>query len=1110
MGKYIKVKIVLIVIFILSVVFYSDDVKAIVERADVVTWEEFNQATTKLINETWENDLLLEFSIGEEVSEEITFATKRLIIKAKSNKLNLYKYNPSKVIRGPENIFVVQFDTIEKTVQCYDSLLENKEIDYVEPDLIIKNEETIVEEIIQENISDSKAYSYKSWGVKRIETDKYMEYLLNKGDNNSVTVAIVDSGVDSNHPFLKGKILDSGYDFVYGDNYPYDDHGHGTHVAGTVIDNMQGLNVNILPIKVLNYNNYGTVLNCANGIRYAADNGADVVNYSIYSKGHSRYIDDAVKYATSAGTVVVACAGNDNVETINICPAHMNDALVVAASNSYDERATFSDYGDAIDVIAPGVNVVSSYPGGGYVSMSGTSMATPHISAVAAMYKLDNPQLTPLQIENKIKENTIDLGAPGKDIYYGNGIPKLSLAIPNIPLESISLNYSEKIINKKQDFMLEVSYNPFNTTELKKVTWSTSNDKVAKVDNGKVSSVGLGQAIITAKVGDKTASCLVTVEQSEIINIPDKNLKRLLNRQLGNEDDSDISITELLTITEVSEMYTEIESLEGLQYAANLQTISFNYGNVSDISCFENVQLNKLRDFNLYSTKVKDISIFETANFPELYYLNISGNAISDLSPLKNVDFPKLEQAYISNQKITLDKVHIQEGESVEIYNIAKDIDGKPITKITNGVYSAESNTVTWNNIKESTTVNYRFEEYVKFNGKNHTFYGWIYVPVGVDENIINIPDENLRAVINETLYNKEPSDDVTLAELKNISYLYANNRNITNLEGLQYAPNLTCLDLSGNNIRDFTIFKDLKLTNIETLNVSNNNIENIEFLENINVPNLNYLYLSNNEISDLDSLGKMKAPNMKNLYLDGNYISDIQVLNDLKSLKDVSLNDNKINKLGVLQSDSIEYLTLSNNEISDISDIRSWELPNLKNLNMSNNAIMDISPINGTNINKLEFVYISGQRITLDSVDNYYEDVLEISNPVITLDGSYLKDIYVNNGKYDSSSNNIIWENIFENTTESFKFSETIYNDNLIIIFEGEISIPVNVIYYYKEDINEDGEINEIDIEIITKYYNSTSNDSIWNERYDLNNDGIIDIYDIIIINKKVEKKES
>ncbi|MDE6501316.1 MAG: leucine-rich repeat protein [Ruminococcus sp.] len=345
------------------------------------------------------------------------FYSKRIIVKAKKN-YSFESYSPTNVISGPDNIYVVQFDTVERAEICISALQKDSNIEYVELDEYMSCEE----------IETEQANS-NSWGVEAIEADKYAEYLGNNSDSSSsVVVAVVDTGV-AYHDFLKDRILDTGYDLVDNDPDPNDKHYHGTHVAGTVVDCTSDLNIDIMPVRVLDENGSGSVLNVGNGIRYAAENGADVINLSLGGKGSSRYIDDSVEYAVEIGATVVVAAGNDSNNTKNYYPAHLDNCIVVSACDSENQKAKFSNYGESVDVTAPGVNIKSCIPGGNFKTLSGTSMATPHISAAAAMIKYADPQATPAQIEQKIKDISLDLGDTGKDVYYGYGLPKLSKLI---------------------------------------------------------------------------------------------------------------------------------------------------------------------------------------------------------------------------------------------------------------------------------------------------------------------------------------------------------------------------------------------------------------------------------------------------------------------------------------------------------------------------------------------------------------------------------------------------------------------------------------------------------------------------------------------------------
>lgn len=354
------------------------------------------------------------------------FHSKRVIAKADTG-YDFSGFSPKKVINGPDNLYVLQFETVENAELCMNTLRKDKHIEYVELDEYMSCEEIETEQV-----------NSNSWGTEAIEADKYSEYLGNNYDS-SVVVAVVDTGV-AYHDFLKGRVLDTGYDLVDNDPNPNDKHYHGTHVVGTVVDCTPDLNINIMPVRVLNEYGGGSTLNVGNGIRFAAENGANVINLSLGGHGCSKYIDDSIEYAVENGVTVVAAAGNKGDNTINYCPAHLDNCIVVSACDSENNKANFSNYGNSVDVTAPGVDIRSCIPGGSYKQLNGTSMATPHISAAAAMIKYADKNATPAEIEQTLKDISLDLGDAGKDVYYGYGLPKLSKLInndsPDVPIVS--------------------------------------------------------------------------------------------------------------------------------------------------------------------------------------------------------------------------------------------------------------------------------------------------------------------------------------------------------------------------------------------------------------------------------------------------------------------------------------------------------------------------------------------------------------------------------------------------------------------------------------------------------------------------------------------------
>ena len=347
------------------------------------------------------------------------YQTMRLIVKLKNSNSNLEKYKATKIVKGLNNIAILQFDSIENAKSACEQIEKDKIAIYVEPDYYV-NGSSLTK-------TDASASNY-SWGTKYIEADKFASYLENKNFKNTVTVGLVDTGVDYNHPFLKNRIKSGGYDFVNDDNDPYDDEGHGTHVSGIIVDCTKNLPIKILPIKVLDSNSEGTTIDIVKGLEYAADNGVDVINFSINMFNHSNYIHEIMKEVLSKNVAVVVSAGNNDRDTVKYeCPSDMKELIVVSAIDPQGKKCDFSSYGSTVDVSAPGEYVYSTYPENSYMYMSGTSMATPHVTASVAMYKLENSSRTPSQLEELVKKNTKDLGAVGFDKYYGYGVPKLSM-----------------------------------------------------------------------------------------------------------------------------------------------------------------------------------------------------------------------------------------------------------------------------------------------------------------------------------------------------------------------------------------------------------------------------------------------------------------------------------------------------------------------------------------------------------------------------------------------------------------------------------------------------------------------------------------------------------
>ncbi|MFL5931741.1 MAG: S8 family serine peptidase [Gaiellaceae bacterium] len=248
--------------------------------------------------------------------------------------------------------------------------------------------------------------------------------------STAVKIAILDTGVDLDHPDLAPHIV-PGYDFENNDADPQDDEGHGTMVAGiaaAVTDNGIGIagaawNASILPVKVLDATGSGSDFRIANGITWAADNGAQVINMSLGGPGSSQTLYDAIEYARKKGAVVVAAAGNDGAPLLSVPGAYADAA--VGATDASGDAAWFSTSGYWVDLSAPGIDITSTAlapgPVEAYAKGAGTSFASPIVAGVAALVRAQHPDWAQVDVVKQVLRGW-DRGPRGLDPFYGLGL----------------------------------------------------------------------------------------------------------------------------------------------------------------------------------------------------------------------------------------------------------------------------------------------------------------------------------------------------------------------------------------------------------------------------------------------------------------------------------------------------------------------------------------------------------------------------------------------------------------------------------------------------------------------------------------------------------------
>lgn len=269
-----------------------------------------------------------------------------------------------------------------------------------------------------------------SWGLDRIDQSDLpldSSYTYNTTATD-VTAYVIDTGVLATHETFGGRVS-GGKDFIDNDDDPTDENGHGTHVAGTIGGSEYGVakNVKIVPVRVLDADGSGTTEQVVAGIDWVAENatGPSVANMSLGGTADDA-LDQAVSGAIANGVTFAVAAGNDGADAREYSPARVSSAITVAASDKTDKEASFSNYGSSVDLYAPGVNITSSWGTGDTATntISGTSMATPHVAGAAALYLAGHPDATPAEVSDALtasastdKITNASAGTPNKLLH---------------------------------------------------------------------------------------------------------------------------------------------------------------------------------------------------------------------------------------------------------------------------------------------------------------------------------------------------------------------------------------------------------------------------------------------------------------------------------------------------------------------------------------------------------------------------------------------------------------------------------------------------------------------------------------------------------------------
>ena len=475
-----------------------------------------------------------------EQTEETDLFT--VIAKTDGVKPDIYRENLVMVIRGPENHYTLYYSTEESAEESVRVLSGQQGIVYAELDSDV---------VLSETDHCEETLSFHSWGAERMAFGEYIPYISTWG-NGSAVVAVIDSGV-YRHPLIIPHMPESGYDYVDADSDATNDlHGHGTHVAGIVVDCTAIAPVCIYPIRVLNENGRGKMSNFINAIIEAREQNVDVINLSVEASKSSTALDTEIISCMNSGIVVVAAAGNGNIDASNISPGHLTEeGIIIVGSADYSDgsitRAAYSNYGSSVDLYAFGTGISSCSTDGGFVLSSGTSMATPHVSGMCALMRLLHPEEEPSETEERIRRGSQD--------WNGLFVPSLDLMIPReegFYLQQITLGVGENI-------PLPEYAQPSSSWE--QIEYISSDNDVLFIENGNLIANGKGSVTVTIScMGFGEASFSVIVDDNDFVTI---NLP------------SSLQVIEEEALSGVDEIHNIILPPE-------LKTIGVNAFNISD------------------------------------------------------------------------------------------------------------------------------------------------------------------------------------------------------------------------------------------------------------------------------------------------------------------------------------------------------------------------------------------------------------------------------------------------------------------------------------------------------------------------------------------------
>ena len=526
----------------------------------------------------------------------------------------------------------------------------------------------------------ASAYGEAQWQHAILESER--AWVLTKGAG--VTVAVIDTGIDINHPKFAGQILGSSYNAYSGQmglNYVQDDYGHGTHVSGIIAatqsgdPNMCGVapEARIMAIKSnITGEGYFEEATLLRAINYAAANGADIINMSLgrsYYSGEDELEHATIAQAVANGVTIVCAAGNDGSRHASYPAAYPETIAVSALKAGGVFESLYSNYGPEIDVAAPGTDIYSTQNGGGYVQMSGTSMASPCAAGVAALIKSRHPEYTPGQVQAVLRGTARSMSSGGRDDYYGWGIANAYGAALGV----------ERLYKVTYDFADGIS--------VPRSIWVTPGGTLAEPDWPRRQNLVFGgwytvagaefnfSSVINADM-TLNAHWLTAWPGMFAVEFPDLAFCReVLKIVGGNKKISDIMSAAdknaLASLYYLDIGYAGIADLQGLEYFSNIMVLDCTYNRLTKLDISKNTAMvtlwcydNNLRALDLSRNpaltavycRYNEIESLNVSQNARLTTLDCRGNPLSSLDLSSNPALKTLWCGHSQLEKLNISK----------------------------------------------------------------------------------------------------------------------------------------------------------------------------------------------------------------------------------------------------------------------------------------------------------------------------------------------------------------------------------------------------------------------------------------------------------------------